>query len=86
MNRSKKPKIKDNFLDKDKLLTFLECSKDNDRPYIYVLFRLLAFSGMRKMDCAIHIAAYSLKLVSRLNESKKGLDILHPNNNEYILM
>ena len=37
-----------NFYDKDELKLFLDCVKKDSNPRWYPLFRLLAFSGMRK--------------------------------------
>ncbi|MGO1356292.1 tyrosine-type recombinase/integrase [Alkalibacterium gilvum] len=53
MERIKVPKFKKekapvNFYDKEELKSFLECAKEESDPKWYVIFRLLAFSGMRK--------------------------------------
>lgn len=42
------PKDFDNFYSKDELIKFLNCCKANGDDQIYMFFRLLAFSGMRK--------------------------------------
>lgn len=46
--KQKKPKKEINFYNKEELKHFLSCIKQESDPKWYVLFRLLAFSGMRK--------------------------------------
>lgn len=53
MERIKVPKMKNEkkpieFYDKEELKLFLDCTKEESDPRWYVIFRLLAFSGMRK--------------------------------------
>lgn len=67
-----------NFYSKEELIKFLECCKDNGNPQIYMFFRLLAFSGMRKGEAlalkwsSINFSSETISITETLSQGENN--------------